>query len=62
MFDEDDLPKPKIASFTPRGLDSLSVGELNDYTADLKIEIARVEVEILKKQKHKDAMDALFKA
>jgi uncharacterized small protein (DUF1192 family) len=59
IFDDDTDPKTKKPK--PRALDNLSVPELRDYITQMKGEIARVEAEILKKEKHKAAADALFK-
>lgn len=61
MFLDDDTD-PKTKKQKLRVLDNLSVAELKDYIAQLKEEIARVEADVLKKEKHKDAMDALFKS
>lgn len=59
IFDEDTEPKTRKKTLKP--LDNLSVDELADYLSDLRVEILRVEAEITKKQKHIEAMDALFK-
>lgn len=58
IFDDETDPKTKKAK--PRVLDTLSVSELQGYVAQLKEEIVRVEAEILKKEKHKSAVDSLF--
>jgi len=60
IFDDDTDPKTKKPK--PRSLDNLSVPELRDYIAQMKTEIARVEADIQKKEKHKAAADALFKS
>lgn len=57
----DDDTDPKTKRQKPRGLDKLSVPELNEYVSQLKEEIARVEVEIGRKDKHRNAADAFFK-
>lgn len=60
MISDDDLdPRTKKAKLRP--LDNFSVAELHDYIAQLREEISRVEGEIAKKEKHKNAADALFK-
>lgn len=61
MFQDDDLD-PKTRKAKPRVLDNLSVPELKEYVVQLQGEIARVELEIQKKEKHKAAADALFKS
>jgi uncharacterized small protein (DUF1192 family) len=58
----DDDTDPKTKKQKPRPLDNLSVPELRDYIQQLKTEIARVETDIQKKEKHKAAADALFKS
>ena len=60
MILDDDLD-PKTKKAKPRALDNLSVADLKEYVQQMKDEIARVEAEIQKKDKHKSAMDALFK-
>ena len=59
ILDEDSDPKTKRTQL--RVLDKLSVPELHEYVVQLKEEIARVETEIGKKEKHKSAAEALFK-
>lgn len=56
----DDETDPKTKRAKPRVLDKLSVPELREYVVQLKEEIARVEQEIEKKDKHRNAADALF--
>lgn len=56
----DDETDPKTKRVKPRVLDKLSVPELREYVVQLKEEIARVEQEIEKKDKHRNAADALF--
>lgn len=60
MFDEE-LPKKQTADF-PRNLETMSVAELNDYIADLKDEITRVEADIAKKKASQDAAASIFKS
>ncbi|MCK5555640.1 MAG: DUF1192 domain-containing protein [Alphaproteobacteria bacterium] len=59
MILDDDLD-PKTKKAKPRSLDNLSVPELREYIQQMKDEIARVEADIQKKEKHKSAADALF--
>jgi uncharacterized small protein (DUF1192 family) len=61
MIIDDDLD-PKTKKLKPRTLDNLSILDLQDYIRQLKEEIARAEANILKKEKHKSAADALFKS
>ena len=61
MILDDDLD-PKTKKAKPRVLDNVSVPELKEYVQQLKDEMARVEAEIQKKEKHKAAVDALFKS
>lgn len=56
----DDETDPKTKRAKPRLLDKLSVPELREYVVQLQEEIARVEQEIDKKDKHRSAADALF--
>lgn len=60
IFDDETDPKTKRPKLRP--LDKMSVEELKTYIEDLKSEIARVEAEVQSKQKHKDAVSALFKS
>ena len=60
IFDED--LDPKIKKSKPRVLDNMSVLELREYVEQLKEEIIRVEAEIKRKEKHKSAMEGLFKS
>ena len=60
MFD-DDLPKPKTKEF-PRNLESLSIGELNEYIDELKAEIQKAEADIGKKKASQDAAANFFKS
>lgn len=61
MFIDDDLD-PKTKRLKARSLDNLSIPELRDYIAQMHVEIARVEADIIKKEKTKAAADALFKS
>ncbi|MBI3441386.1 MAG: DUF1192 domain-containing protein [Proteobacteria bacterium] len=60
IFDDDQDPKTKKPK--PCVLDHLSILELNEYIQQLREEILRVEANIQKKEKHKAAVDALFKS
>ncbi len=62
MVFDDDLEPKKKSEKVYRVLDDLSVDELQDYIAEMKEEIARVEAEIEKKTGHRSAADALFRA
>ena len=59
-MDLEDL-EPRTQTKKPRPLDDMSIDELNEYVANMKTEIARVEAAINAKQTHMAAMDALFK-
>jgi uncharacterized small protein (DUF1192 family) len=59
IFDEETDPKTKRAK--PRLLDNMSVPDLKEYVIHLHEEIKRVEAEIEKREKHKNAVDAIFK-
>ncbi len=52
-------PRRKPAHLKP--LDPMSVGELQDYIAELEAEIARVRAAIDAKQAHRAGLDGLFK-
>ena len=60
MFDED-LPKKKPEGEFPRNLENMSVGELEDYIADLQAEIKRVEADMKKKKESHAAAASIFK-
>lgn len=60
MIFDDDLD-PKTKKLKPRNLDNLSVPDLHEYIEQLKAEMARAEADIAKKEKHKSAIDGLFK-
>lgn len=59
IFDEDSDPKTRRPK--PRKLDDFSVPDLKEYLVHLADEIKRVEAELEKKEKHKNAVDAIFK-
>lgn len=59
MDEEDLLPqrqKPK-----PRDLSLMGIAELEEYIAEMRAEITRVEAEIAAKKKHGGAAAALFR-
>ncbi len=58
---EEDAPPLKRRRLEPLLLDSLGIEELNAYIAELKGEIARVELDITRKSSHRSAADAFFK-
>ena len=59
---EPDEPRPRPpAQLAPRALDALGMAELRDYIAQLQAEIARAEAEISRKERHRDAVEGLFK-
>jgi uncharacterized small protein (DUF1192 family) len=58
---DDDLPRPKPVRLAKLPLDLLGVAELEDYIAELRAEIARVEADIGRKRSHRSAADAFFK-
>jgi uncharacterized small protein (DUF1192 family) len=52
-------PRRKPAQLKP--LDPMSVGELEDYIADLEAEIVRARAAIAAKQSHRAGIEGLFK-
>lgn len=58
----DDDTDPKTRRAKPRLLDNMSVADLKEYVQQLQAEIMRAEAEIAKKEKHKNAVDAVFKS
>ena len=60
-MDTDDLD-PKTKRPKLRNLDPMGVEELQNYIAELKEEIARVEADIAKKKQHLSAAASLFKS
>jgi uncharacterized small protein (DUF1192 family) len=61
MTDEEDGPVRKRTRLEKLILDTLGIGELRDYIAELREEIARVEADIERKQGHRSAADAFFR-
>ncbi len=61
-MDDDLKPRPKPpAHVVGQDLSTLSVHELNERIALLKIEIARLEADVGKKQSSKSAAESVFK-
>lgn len=61
MFDED-LPSPaRPARLQAVPLDRLSIADLEEYLGELRAEIARVEADIVKKGRSRDAAEAFFR-
>lgn len=58
IFDEDSEPKNKKPVLRP--LDKMSLAELAEYLEALEAEKTRVSAEMTRKQKHMQAVDALF--
>jgi uncharacterized small protein (DUF1192 family) len=58
---DDDEPQPKPRRLVELRLDPLAVAELEDYVAELRAEMTRVEAEIGRKRSHRSAADAFFK-
>jgi uncharacterized small protein (DUF1192 family) len=61
MAQDEDTPPPKRRRLEPLPLDSLGIEELRAYIEELKLEIARVESDITRKQGHRSAADAFFR-
>jgi uncharacterized small protein (DUF1192 family) len=60
-LEEDAPPRPR-ARLEKLTLDSLGIEELQAYIGELRGEIARVEADIARKQGHRSAADAVFRA
>ena len=58
---DDELPVPRPTRLTRLVLDRLSVSELRDYIDELRAEITRVEADIDKKGRSRDAAEAIFR-
>jgi uncharacterized small protein (DUF1192 family) len=61
MIDEEEGPVRKRVRLEKLVLDTLGITELREYIDELKVEIARVEADIERKQGHRSAADAFFK-
>jgi len=53
--------EPRTKRIAPRDLDIMSVGDLEDYIAEMEVEIARARQVIARKTDHRSAADKLFK-
>ncbi len=60
MFDDES--DPKLKKKTCKGLDPMSLSELQNYISDMKQEILRVETEMKKKADHQDSVSSFFKS
>lgn len=58
---DEETEKKLTSNGFPRKLDGLSVWELEEYIASLRLEILRTEAEIGRQKSHKSTADALFK-
>ncbi|HUC16674.1 MAG TPA: DUF1192 domain-containing protein [Acetobacteraceae bacterium] len=61
MTDDDETPKKPPSRLTPPLLDPMGLAELTAYREELRAEITRVEVEMTRKQGHRDAANAFFR-
>ena len=61
-MEEDNLPKPKHIHVMGENLEAVSLEELRARIAILTAEIARIEVEITRKQVSRSTADAFFKS
>ena len=59
-MDTDDLEPPKKKP-QPKDLSRMSIGDLKDYIAELRAEIARAETAIAQKDKARAGAAAFFK-
>ena len=53
--------EPRRKPAQPRPLEPWSIGELEEYIANLEAEIARAKAVIAAKQSHRAGLDGLFK-
>jgi uncharacterized small protein (DUF1192 family) len=60
-MDAEDL-EPRKKKPQLRDLEPLSIAELEDYIADMRTEIARVEAKIAAKKSHRGAAASIFKS
>jgi len=60
MQDEDE-PRQKPPRLEPLPLATLGVDELRGYIEELRVEIARVEADIARKDGHRQAAEAFFR-
>ncbi len=60
VFSSDEEENKQHKTEFPRILDNMSVDELKEYIAEMKLEIERVEANIEKKEASKSMADAVF--
>jgi uncharacterized small protein (DUF1192 family) len=60
VIDSDDLELPQKAKPKLRDLQPMSIGELEDYIAEMEAEIVRADEMIAKKKAHKSGIESLF--
>lgn len=60
-MDPEDL-EPRKRSVPPKNLDTLSIGELQEYIAELLAEVERARAKIAAKEAHRSGVAALFKS
>ncbi len=58
---DDDTPPPHPTRLTKLPLDRLGIAELREYICELQEEITRVEADIDKKGRSRDAAEAFFR-
>lgn len=61
MIFDDDAPPKRPQRLAQLPLDRLSVVDLDDYVAELRAEISRVEADIERKQSHRNAAESFFR-
>jgi uncharacterized small protein (DUF1192 family) len=61
MAIEEEELRPRAPAGVRRELKTLSIAELEAYVAELRLEIARVEGEIVRRRDVRGAADALFR-
>ena len=61
MSMEDEAPVPKTPLLATPPLDRLGVAELQAYIAGLRLEIARAEAEIVRKEALRNTADSFFR-
>ena len=58
---EEDDSRPLKGPVKPRDLDDLSIADLEEYIAGLEAEIARARQDIVRKDRHREGVEGLFK-
>lgn len=61
IFDDDNDNEPRKKPAGQKSLDNMGIAELEDYIGQLKAEISRAEVEIVKKKAIRDRAASVFK-